>query len=342
MSNSLAGGGVVQQPNPMPQGCVEQAAAVTSGLKIAGWCILRDSGDPPEAITIEWADQTVRIAPTRLRPDVARTMAVPELLCGFDVVIPVPIEARVDWPEIKVFAHWPNIPPYLLPHLKVASEVFALARKQFPYDKAREASIPGEKITTANLARQEYLKYREIYNHTTYEAMPGPPREVKDFLSRYKLSPGDVIIDFGSGPGYASNYFHKEGLRVIAIDIAPNAMRDEFLGKFPLIVSAFWDLPAKLNAKWGYCTDVMEHIPPARIDEVLGIMSSSASNSMFFNISLRPDGCGAVFNKVRHLSVYPREWWEAKLLQFWQRCEFVRGSHQQYACFVVSDPRRTA
>ena len=269
-------------------------------------------------------------------------MAAPESLCGFETVIPVSIDAGVEWPEIEVFAHWPNFPPYRLPHLKVASEGFASARKQFVPDKAFEAPTASDKFAAVALTREEYFKYLEIYKRTGHGAIPGPPREAKDFLSRYKLSPGDVIIDFGSGPGYAANYFHEEGLRVIAIDIAPNAMRDEFLGKFPLIVSAFWDLPAKLSAKWGYCTDVMEHIPPARIDEVLGVMSLSAGTSMFFNISLRPDGRGAVFNKAPHLSVYPREWWEAKLLEFWQRCEFVRGSHRQYAYFVVSDPRRTA
>lgn len=342
MSNTMVSGGASQGNTQVPRGFVEQAAAHPSGLKVAGWSILRETGAAPEAITIEWAGQSVRLAPARRRPDVARTMGVPESSCGFETIIPVEVDARAEWPDIKVFAHWPGVAPYQVPHLKVATEGFTWARKQFAYYKELESPAGGETVDTADLTRQESVKYRAMYNHAGYKANPGSPREAKDFLARYKLSPGDVLIDFGSGPGYASNYFHEEGLRVIAIDIAPNALRDEFLGKFPLIVSAFWDLPAKLDAKWGFCTDVMEHIPPARIDEVLGVMSSSCSKSVFFNISLRPDGCGVVIDQVLHLSVFPRDWWQAKLLEFWQRCEFISGSPNENACFVVSDPRRTA
>lgn len=320
------------------QGFVEQASAQPDGLKIAGWAVHGETASAPHSFIVSWGDQVQRIAPSRVREDVGRVLKVPAGKFGFDAVLPVEVNAETDWPSLQVKAVWGK-EELELPFLKVATEGFTYAQQQFTYVQGLQRGGAQQDEGGQTLTKTEADKYREMYRHAGYKANPGAPHEARDYLDRWGLKPGDSIIDFGSGPGFASNYFHEQGLRVIAIDIAPNAMRDEFLGRFPLIVSAFWDLPAKLDADWGFCTDVMEHIPPDRLDEVLGVISSSVRNAVLFNISLRFDGCGAVINQILHLSVHSRQWWEAKLLQFWSKCEFVRGKEGDYACWIVSGRR---
>lgn len=83
----------------------------------------------------------------------------------------------------------------------------------------------------------------------------------------------------------------------------------------------------------------MEHIPPDRVDDVLQVINSSVRKAVLFNISLRFGGCGAVINQILHLSMHSREWWEAKLLKFWSKCEFICGKEGDYACWIVSGRR---
>jgi hypothetical protein len=69
------------------------------------------------------------------------------------------------------------------------------------------------------------------------------------------------------------------------------------------------DVPVK--AEYGFCTDVMEHIPPDNVDKVLD-NCLMACQHVFFQISTVDDVCGALIGHPLHLTVKPYAWWLKK------------------------------
>jgi hypothetical protein len=63
-----------------------------------------------------------------------------------------------------------------------------------------------------------------------------------------------------------------------------------------------------IRAPFGYCTDVLEHIPPDDVGAVIDNIVH-AVDTVFFQISTVPDHFGAVINQDLHLTVRPHEWW---------------------------------
>lgn len=158
----------------------------------------------------------------------------------------------------------------------------------------------------ANLTERD--KYRLMWRFDSYRtAAPG------EGLWRYfvdLVKPDSTIIDFGCGTGRAALALAQAGHKVILVDFADNC-RDEEALSLPFLE---WDLslPCPLRAKYGLCTDVMEHIPPEQVDVVLANIMGSAEN-VFFQISLVDDVCGALIGQPLHLSVHPYEWWLERL-----------------------------
>jgi hypothetical protein len=66
------------------------------------------------------------------------------------------------------------------------------------------------------------------------------------------------------------------------------------------------------------CRDVMEHVEPECVDDVLAHIKSLTKRAAYFVISCRlaakklPDG------RNTHISVHPPEWWQAKLEKHWK------------------------
>jgi hypothetical protein len=68
----------------------------------------------------------------------------------------------------------------------------------------------------------------------------------------------------------------------------------------------------QVNAAYGYCTDVMEHIPEQDVDRVLSNILASA-NKVFFQIDCEDDKLGTLIGERLHLTVRPYAWWLEKL-----------------------------
>ena len=172
------------------------------------------------------------------------------------------------------------------------------------------------------LSQQERLKYEQMWAFAEYRA-DHVLRHVKTALELMAPSPGDSIIDFGAGEGLASARFQDEGLRVLALDIAANAMAPQIAERVTRLIGNLWELPVELLGDWGFCCDVMEHIPPAHVDDVLAAIRRCTKRATFFNISLRPDDCGRLIGKTLHLTVRPTDWWVAALHRHWTRQHIV-------------------
>ena len=110
-------------------------------------------------------------------------------------------------------------------------------------------------------------------------------------------------------------------MEVVAIDHAANCL-DRDVSGFTFLQHCLWKLPEKLNGEWGYCTDVMEHIPSNKIDLVLENIASICTKGVYFQIALRPDNMGPqILGEPLHLTVRSANWWAKKIRNYWKYTE---------------------
>lgn len=171
---------------------------------------------------------------------------------------------------------------------------------------------------TKNLSEQE--KYQTMWQFDTYrEASPG--ERVVDFFIDL-ATPSGLIVDFGCGTGRAALALHNKGYDVLCMDFASNC-RDQEAMCLPFLQ---WDLtqPIPSRANYGYCTDVMEHIPQDDVEDVVRNIMEAAEH-VFFQISTVDDVYGKLIGAPLHLSVFPHEKW-TKIISKYGNIEW---SHDQ-------------
>jgi hypothetical protein len=163
----------------------------------------------------------------------------------------------------------------------------------------------------------EQQKYQRMWQFDSYRDH-SPGENIADFyLDKFK--PDDLIIDFGCGTGRAGVKFNKAGLNVLLVDFADNC-RDEEAINIPFLQ---WDLskPCPATSKYGFCTDVMEHIPTEDVETVVkNIMNSS--KEVFFQISTVNDEFGDAIGAELHLTVKSHEWWKELFISLGFDVEF--------------------
>lgn len=176
----------------------------------------------------------------------------------------------------------------------------------------------------------EKAKYEKMWEIDDYRRVAPGEGAVMTFLQQAKPLKDSTCIDFGCGTGRGGLMLALLGNMVVTlVDFASNALDKEVKN----IVEAQPDrlkwLQADLTeeipatAAYGFCTDVMEHLPPEQIDAALTNILKSANN-IFFQIDTQPDVMGARIGETLHLSVYPYEWWVKK---FKEHDAFIQWSH---------------
>lgn len=163
----------------------------------------------------------------------------------------------------------------------------------------------------------ERTKYVETWKHDDYAVSSPGLRHLAGALEWMKPEAGASITDWGSGSGKAADAMIAKGFDVRMVDIAANAYR----GKHgPVIEACLWELPDDLGpTEYGFCADVMEHLPPDRVGQVFDQIAARTTRSCYFQIALFDD---MWHGRNLHLSVFPPEWWEARVLASFPRAEF--------------------
>ena len=121
-------------------------------------------------------------------------------------------------------------------------------------------------------------------------------------------------MTLGCGSGKAGAEFAKLGLDVTLLDITDAGLHPEMEARFiqaPLWSHA-WRKYRANGWDYGYCCDVMEHIPTEYVMLTLDRIVSSCRTS-WFSIALRPDVFGATIGQPLHLTVRDFEWWRDHL-----------------------------
>jgi len=82
------------------------------------------------------------------------------------------------------------------------------------------------------------------------------------------------------------------------------------------------------------CTDVLEHIEPELLDNVLDDIQRLALKVAFFTVATRPAKKTLADGRNAHLIVEPAEWWLPKFLARWRLDTFNRVGDGMFLCSV--------
>lgn len=173
------------------------------------------------------------------------------------------------------------------------------------------------------MREQEKAKYETMWNEPRYRNYSPGERLVNRFLSTVNVTHEHLVIDFGCGTGRAASKIKEAtGATVIGLDIAENCL-DEGID-IELINCCIWEEVPKGDV--GYCTDVMEHIPPEHVDAVLRNISKSIDRDVFFQICTQHAGFGKDKGLILHLTVQSESWWKRKLEEYFTLKEWDAGN----------------
>ena len=149
-------------------------------------------------------------------------------------------------------------------------------------------------------------KYRKMWALPAYRDMSPGEGFASEFVRLAQITKETSVIDFGCGTGRGGKAIHElTGCSVVLTDFADNCLDEDT--KLPFVVSDLAE-PMGLRADVGYCTDVMEHIPPDQVHDVIENIMECVDRC-FFKIAMFPDNMGALIGQPLHLSVFPLQWW---------------------------------
>jgi hypothetical protein len=118
-----------------------------------------------------------------------------------------------------------------------------------------------------------------------------------------------TMLDYGCGRGSLGHWFDKNVPQGVV-------QRTEYEPGIPKL-SALPD-----SAELVVCVDVMEHVEPSCVLNVLDHIQSLAQRWVYFNISLRPAARTLCDGRNAHLTLKDEHWWRTRLTQRWDEQTF--------------------
>lgn len=165
-------------------------------------------------------------------------------------------------------------------------------------------------------AEQEKAKYEKAWRHDAYRRYAPGEHIAIQYVMQCRPQ-RKRLIDFGAGTGRGAYALHKAGFDVVMIDIAENCLdkdvREEIGNR--LVIANLWDDLDMPRAEEGFCTDVMEHIPPEHVEAVIQ-NTLKLCDRVFFHICLREDHFGKELDEHLHLTVKPFTWWRDVIAKY--------------------------
>jgi SAM-dependent methyltransferase len=208
--------------------------------------------------------------------------------------------------------------------MKLQADSFIPRAKQLQ-DAGCEIYVYGSGLLPEmwNHPMSEQEKYESMWKHDQYREVAPGELVADKFIEVAGVKSGDVVIDFGCGTGRGAKKIHDlTGCEFILTDFTSNSLdSDVKAGNWYTFYRHDLTEPFAIHSVLGFCTDVMEHIPPDKVDVVINNIMR-ASERVFFQISLVDDVCGALIGQPLHLSVHPYEWWLNKFEELGYRVEW--------------------
>ena len=89
------------------------------------------------------------------------------------------------------------------------------------------------------------------------------------------------------------------------------------------------------------CLDVLEHIEPDCLDEVLDDIARCAVKAVFLTVAMVPARKVLADGRNAHLIQKPPEWWIPKLMARWDMKNFAHGGHE-FSFFGMAKRQQSA
>ena len=188
-----------------------------------------------------------------------------------------------------------------------------------------------------DFATSEKFKYERMWQHSVYRDNHVSVTHADFFIDHVSMPIGSTVFDIGCGSGVASRRFADRGMRPLCADIASNAL-DESNSDLPFLRCEIWDIPGRLIIDYGFCRDMMEHIPPDHVNATLASIRSAVTKDVYFNISLREDVSGRLIGETLHLTVRPLEWWLDALNSHWSNVRVVSTNEANKSATLLTAP----
>jgi hypothetical protein len=182
-----------------------------------------------------------------------------------------------------------------------------------------------------SLSESEGAKYRAVWGNAQYRVVSPGTRHLQGAIQWMAPKHGASFTDWGCGTGRVAEELSELGFDVRLVDIAPNA----YVGTLPFTQACLWELPESLEpTEYGFCADVMEHIPTEHVDGVFAGIAARTRKKCFFQIALFHDNYFRESGPL-HLSVFPPEWWQDKIAKHYRHAEY-RMVKRKHLLAVVS------
>jgi hypothetical protein len=187
-----------------------------------------------------------------------------------------------------------------------------------------------EKITEAE-------KYRRMWEYESYRVTSHGEKCTPTFLEVAKPPEGSTVIDFGCGTGRGAIALKEAGLVPTTVDIADNCREHEAL-RLPFYLHDMREPLPNARADYGFCCDMMEHVPTDAVVATLTNIMDCAPIA-FFQINTLPDAMGVHIEQPLHLTVKPFKWWKKTFEDL--GCEILWSDYDIVASqFLVRKPRK--
>jgi SAM-dependent methyltransferase len=152
----------------------------------------------------------------------------------------------------------------------------------------------------------EQAKYELMWTHPEYREVAPGELCAQIFIDNF--NPSGKVIDFGCGTGRGALKLKEHGCDMLLLDFTDNS-RDLEAKTLPFKRVDLTQPFEVEKADFGYCTDVMEHIEPEKVEDVIKNIMEHC-DKCFFQISTVPDVMGSLIGQDLHLTVKPLLWWK--------------------------------
>lgn len=181
------------------------------------------------------------------------------------------------------------------------------------------------------MRQEEQAKYEKMWTFDRYRVVAPGEKLVNKAISSMGMRYGSSVLDLGCGTGRAAQQFKDLGFFVIGVDFAANCLDDDIDIIFRQV--CLWE-PFDLPSDYGFCTDVMEHIPTDYVGDVLENIYLNVTEGCFFQIATRKDGMGRLIGQPLHLTVKSSDWWEKALKRHFPKVNVLEATPNNFIAVV--------
>lgn len=163
------------------------------------------------------------------------------------------------------------------------------------------------------MIEQERAKYRKMWERPEYRVWSPGEESAAESMALFG-EPG-TLYDFGCGDCKAIDAFRGAGFDAQGLDLV--ALRHD------VTKVCLWSMPDIAPRQFGFCADVMEHIPTEHVAAVLLGIAARVTDSAYFRISTIPDSMGKLIGETLHLTVKSSPWWAFQIAAVFAKVDVV-------------------